>query len=438
MARKVRLSDAVARDAVADLEKVARGVDTFVWDAAVAGFGLKITPTGSQSWCFQYRNAEKRTKRVSLGSVKAVSASAARAKAQAYQTATRNGADPQEDKTAQRKAKTIADLSAEWIALQRGRVARGEMSPGSLAEYESKMRLHVLPAFGKLKPADLKAAAIKEWRNKKLVESEIVSEKRVLGAEGIKGVLRVLSAFYGYLTDQEIVAVNPARGLGQFSTRHRERYLTDEETVRLCAAIDKHRGQWPHWIAIIELALLTGMRKTEILALMWDDVEEAEGRIILKKHKTQRATGVKYVPLSEQALEVLQTAKAWRREGNPFVFPSVADQSFYAKRDETAAERVMGHATAGGLQRAWGIIRKEANLDGHEGEKFVFHGIRHSVASMAISNGVNLSVVGNMLGQKSTSTTSRYAKIATSAAAGAAQVVGTIVSAQAARSRKAG
>ena len=50
MAMKVRLSDAVARDAVADPEKATRGGDTFVWDAAVAGFGLKITPTGSQSW----------------------------------------------------------------------------------------------------------------------------------------------------------------------------------------------------------------------------------------------------------------------------------------------------------------------------------------------------------------------------------------------------
>jgi integrase len=312
------------------------------------------------------------------------------------------------------------------------------MSPGSLAEYESKVRLHLLPAFGKLKPADLKAAAIKEWRNKKLVESENISNKRVLGVEGIKGVLRVLSAFYGYLTDQEVVVVNPARGLGQFSTRHRERYLTNEEIFRLYAALDAHRTQWPHWVSIIELALLTGMRKSEILALNWDNVEFSERRIILKKHKTHLSTGVKYVPLNEQALEVLQVANAWRREGNPFVFPSVADQSFYVKNDEASRDRVMTHATAGGLQRAWEIIREEASLDGHEGEKFVFHGIRHSVASMAISNGVNIAVVGNMLGQKSTSTTSRYAKVAISAAAGAAQVVGTIVSAQAARSRKPG
>ena len=247
-------------------------------------------------------------------------------------------------------------------------------------------------------------------------------------------MLRVLSAFLGYLVSAEVIASNPASNLGQFTTRHRERYVTAEESVRLFRVLDERREQWPHWVAIIELAIFTSMRKSEILQLRWDNVEEAEPnpKLALAIHKTRAKTGVKYVPLSLEALEVIEKAKTWRRQGNDYVFPSVAANSFYPKSDSPNK-----HASAGGLQRAWEIIRQEAGLiiEG-EKERFVFHSQRHSYASVAITNGVPIAAIGSAMGHTNSAATSRYAKIGITAAAGSSNAVGTIFAALRAKARE--
>jgi hypothetical protein len=141
-AERVRLTDGFAREAVPDAGKAQRGVDTIYWDEAVRGLGLKVTPVGTGSWVFQYwvtQDGKKQDRRITLGRAKIMAASAARAAAKKYETAWRNGGDPQRDKMQDRAASSVEDHAREWLQLQASRVARGELSKLTYAEYESKM-----------------------------------------------------------------------------------------------------------------------------------------------------------------------------------------------------------------------------------------------------------------------------------------------------------
>ena len=98
-------------------------------------------------------------------------------------------------------------------------------------------------------------------------------------------------------------------------------------------------------------------------------------------------TGAKTVPLGAPALRAL--AELPRQEGSPYVLP---------------AERGDGHFV--GIQKPWQRIRGAAGLDDVR-----IHDLRHSFASIAVSGGDSLYVVGKVLGHRQSRTTERYAHL---------------------------
>jgi len=432
MAAKWRLTDKLATDAVADPEKAARGLDTFIWDTAVPLFALKLSPGGGKSWIKIYRTADGRERRVTIGSLANVSASAARKRAIEIGAAARDGRDPQAEKIKDRKALTFGQYAEMWLEVKKAEAARGEMSKATITEYKSKVSKYIVPDFGQLKPKDLKAATLKLWRDQKLTDHANANGERLAGPASVNSTLRVVSTICSFLIEREIIVNNPAKGLGQFAYKRRERYLTEEETDRLYVVLDKYRDQRALWVAIIELALATGMRKGEVLSLRWDSIEwEPIPRIILAKHKTAKTSGNKYMALNAMAVEVLEVAKTWRQ--GVYVFPAPAS----ALGQDGEAAPIQRPASAGGLQGVWTMVRKEAGLGKvDEGESFVFHGTRHSWASKAISAGESLGAVGAALGHANAGTTNAYAKITSAAAQKPSDAVGGILAASRARARK--
>ena len=92
------------------------------------------------------------------------------------------------------------------------------------------------------------------------------------------------------------------------------------------------------------------------------------------------------IPLGAAALEALSEIP--RIEGNPYVLPGLEGRHFV------------------GLQKAWEHIRKRAGL-----EDVRLHDLRHSFASVAVSGGDSLYLVGKVLGHKHAGTTERYAHL---------------------------
>lgn len=415
MANTISISDKTVGNLAADSDKARRGTDTFFWDERLPGFGVKIGPKGGKSFIFQYRVSQGEglptaTRRMGLGACGSITASAAREQAKKAQTRVRNGDDPVRAKKAVQTSPTVAELAQEWLQELQGRRKRDEIGEATIKEYESKLRVHILPALGKYKLAVLEAAKIEGLRT--AMRNNDASE------ELIKGTLRVASALFSFGVQRGSLLTNPAARMRQFKSRERQRYINEAEAAQLGRALEAARADAPHWAAAAELLLVTGMRRGEVLGLRWSQI--IDGQIILTQHKTSRQTGDKRLPLTSTAEEILKTCKLWQKSGCDFVFPSVAHRNIASVRGKRPV--VLNHdqpMSPGGFKRFWKRLCNAAGLNGEAALRI--HDLRHSFAAAAVSAGESLTVLSRTLGHRDKSTTARYAHVSDGAAAMAAE-----------------
>ena len=184
----------------------------------------------------------------------------------------------------------------------------------------------------------------------------------------------------------------------KYREHKRERFLTDEEFIRLGEALDEVEaggGASTPAVAAIRLLALTGCRRNEILSLRWEDVAPDEAELRLPDAKT----GARVVPLPPRAVELL--AGLPREPGNPWVIPGRKPGTHLRQIDD-----------------AWKIIRERAGLKGVR-----IHDLRHSYASRALALGEGLPMIGHLLGHRQIETTARYAHLARDSAQEAAERV---------------
>ena len=147
--------------------------------------------------------------------------------------------------------------------------------------------------------------------------------------------------------------------------------------------------------------MFTGARKGEVETLKWPEVDFATGYLKLADSKT----GQKAIPLNAGALQVLN--EQVRLSGNDHVFP---------------ANRGEGHYE--GTPKVWERIRLQAGLSDVR-----LHDLRHSFASIAVSGGASLPIIGALLGHAHSATTQRYAHLSDDPLRAASDAVGIQIAA---------
>ena len=149
-------------------------------------------------------------------------------------------------------------------------------------------------------------------------------------------------------------------------------------------------GAYPdHLEPLTLVALNTGLRRGELLALVWGDVELPSARLTVRG--TSAKTGLtRRIPLNAEAVRVLEQ---WRTcvDGSPaaFVFPGPQGEQMTT------------------LKTAWSKVAKAAAL-----KQFTFHDLRHTFASKLVTAGVDLNTVRELLGHGDIKMTLRYAHLA--------------------------
>ena len=179
---------------------------------------------------------------------------------------------------------------------------------------------------------------------------------------------------------------NPTIGIEKFKEKSRERFLSPCELANLGTAMAEaeERGTESIFVlAAIRLLMLTGCRRNEILKLRWQDVRADQAMLFLPDTKT----GARPVYLSAPALTVLSSLP--RAAGNPYVI---------------VGERKGRHLV--NLRKPWLRISTSAGLIGVR-----IHDLRHSFASVGVSGGASLPIIGKLLGHTKSSTTEKYSHL---------------------------
>ena len=224
--------------------------------------------------------------------------------------------------------------------------------------------------------------------------------------------------------ERKFIDSNPLSHLKRLSERDsnkKVRYLTDDERTRLFAALDEREarlriGRESHneWLdergkellptldggfadylkPLILLAMNSGIRKSDILALTWGDVDFDNELISFVAGKTEDSSGeMLHIPMNET---IINTLTAWRKQSadtskEALIFPSTKKKG----------------AQIVSIKRAWGTLLKNAQI-----VNFRWHDLRHDFASQLVSRGTDLNTVRELLGHSDMKMTLRYAHLA--------------------------
>ena len=267
---------------------------------------------------------------------------------------------------------TLAGYLSEWL----DRMAR-EVRASTLAGYRSKVK-RITTRCGRVRLADLQPLVIQRW-----VESiaDAVSPSAAAQTRGLLGQALEDAVRFGVIPRNPVTSTRAPR-----VERTPKEVWTAEEVARFLATTAS--GAAPYH-AMFYTALTTGLRPGELLALDWPDVTEDAihvGRTVMDPAKRtagppKTRSSRRVVPLpgdTRQVLDRYRLARSWDGVDGEAVFT-------------TPAGRRSHHSNITRSLRAWA---RKASVN----ESLSMHGLRHTYASMAIAQGMDVAELARRLG----------------------------------------
>jgi integrase len=346
----------------------------------VRGFGLRVTAAGAKAFILNYRAAGQE-RRLTIGTFPNWSVSRARSEARELRVRIDMGEDPLADRIAIREAPTMRQLADRYEIEH-----LPKKRPSSAGNDRAMLRDWVLPALGAKKVAAIRSADVEALHAKMTRSGRPIQANRMVS---------LLSKMLSLAIRWEIITTNPCNhAVERNPETSRKRYLSTAEIARLSAALDECKNQQA--ANAIRLLLLTGARRGEVEGATWSqfDLEEGKGTWTKPASATKQKLD-HLVPLSAPALLLLSAMRRGRNE-----------------------DLVFGVS----LRAAWIDVRKNAELEGVH-----LHDLRHSFASILVSAGATLPLIGALLGHSNPKTTHRYAHLQLDPLRDAAERVGATV-----------
>jgi integrase len=372
-------------------------LDQVIFDDELPGFGLRLFKSGKRSYVVQYRNAQGRSRRMTLGLHGKITAEQARLLAHRVFAKVRDGIDPVAARLAYLEAPTVDRLLDRYLAEHVKRRNR----PATRAEITRLVDRHVRPVLGKLK-----VEAVTRQDMAKLHRSLADTPRQANLVLAYCSKAFSLAEEWGMRPESS----NPCRRITRNPESHRERYLSPDELARLAATLRMAETIGLPWIvnekgakakhlakaenrrtlcsrvitAAIELLAFTGCRLSEVLNLRWEHVDLNENMLILPETKTGKW---QTVLLNEPAQQILAELEATR--ASDWVLPSRRDANRPLTKDWIEAK--------------WQRIRVAAGLPDVR-----LHDLRHTVGTVAAQSGANGFLIRDLLRHRDLATTSRY------------------------------
>lgn len=342
-------------------------------DTKQQGLQLRVSASGAKSFSFYKRIKGGEPERVTLGQFPDVTVEQARRQAAQMSAAIAEGKNPAAVRRSIRGEPTLSEFFADYGE-------RYGSKKKSWADEQQRFRDYLQPGLGKRRLSLISRQDI----------AKVLADADKAGKAGstVNHIRALASVIFKKAIEWGLLEANPATGLPMRKTVKRDRFLQGSELPKFFEALERESNATMR--DYILLALLTGARRSNLLAMRWADINltERTWRIPVTKNGDPQN-----VVLSAEAVAVLESRQ---REGE-WVFPSQSSESGHIAEPKDAIKRI--------LERA-GIPVGRKNDGG-----VTLHDLRRTLGSWQAKTGASLVVIGKSLNHKSQQATAIYARL---------------------------
>lgn len=373
------------RGAVRLTDQIAKGLcppvkgNRIVYDDQVRGFGLRVTKAGRKAFVLNYR-ISGRERRMTIGAYPDWTVVGARKQAEEFRREVDIGIDPLQRREDKRAEPTIEDLFERYCSEH-----LPKKSESSVRNDIQMWQKSILPTMRRRKVADITFDEVDALHRK-------ITRRAPIQANRTISLLRKafnLAKRWGWLK------TNPATGLQLNPENKRTRYLSEDEIARLLSALEANPNRTS--CDLITFLMLTGCRRGEAFTATWAQFDPAM-RVWEKPAASTKQRKLHRVPVSSAVTALLERRKATSK--SPYIFASPTGMPLTD------------------VKKTWARVCNNADICDVK-----MHDLRHTFASVLVSKGLSLPIIGAMLGHTQTQTTARYAHLYDSTLSHAAKVV---------------
>jgi integrase len=346
-----------------------------------------ITRRGAHSWRLKYEGAERDP---ITGKRRTRYATVRGTKREAQAELIRLLAEVDAGTSVDPSKVTVADYLRGWLDGNHG------LTPKSAERYRQVIEYQIVPHLGATLLQRLRPAQIHAWHTTLLREGG--HRGRPLSTHTVAHAHRVLHRGLARAMQLELVARNVASAVSPPKIEADEvEILTAEQMAEVLARLEGHPLH-----SIVALALGTGMRRGEIVALAWGAVDLEAGFVRVERSLEQTAAGLRFKPPKSRhgrrtvslPANVVEIMRDHRRQQ--------LEQRLVLGLGRPGADDLVFTHTEGGayppdsLSRAFSRLMEARKLPGIH-----FHALRHSHASALIAAGLDVVSVSRRLGHGS-------------------------------------
>lgn len=337
------------------------------FDSQVKGLNVVVTDKGVKSFYLR-KVVQGQSTRLFIGRYPDLSVENAREQANTFLNQIAKGLNPHDQRQKLKEEPTFAEMFDLFI--QR----HGKLNKRTYLQDQKTFDNHLKKRFGNKKLS----ALLRQDFQRMMVD--IANEHGQYAANKTLAIARVVlnkAIEWGILHKE-----NPASYVKSYRQKSRERFLQKDELPRFFAALNAEPNA--DIKDFVSLCLLTGARKSNVMAMRWDNLNLDAGEWLIPITKNGDSQNIPLVP---EAIKTLKKRRVNNRAA--FVFPS---------------HSAVGHMVE--PKKGWAKLLERAEI-----EDFRIHDLRRTMGSYQAILGVGLNVIGKSLGHKSLAATQIYARM---------------------------
>ena len=230
---------------------------------------------------------------------------------------------------------------SSWVKTWYEVYAEPRIRPNTKAYYTNYIENHIIPRIGSVPLNKLTTIQIQRFYNN-LQKTGRVQRKnfpelrdKSLSPRVVRGVHTLLHNCLEQAVAERLILANPAQGCKLPQLEKREMKILPQEKIGMYLAEAERRGL----LAAFYLELTTGLRRGELLALQWTDldvenrtlsitkqVNRINGELVVSPPKTRNS--IRTLALPQQAVDLL-VSEHKKHPTNPYLFPSPKTGTMY-------------------------------------------------------------------------------------------------------------